>query len=911
MIQVSKAQKGELEELVAANSNRYEVNYTAESWKVFADAMAAANAALDDFEAEQATVDTAKANLEKAIKDLDVIGITLSGKATDESGAGLSDITISVENGKDKVVSTKTDVNGNYVLPGVLFGEKTVVAESNIFATNQQKITASEEKPEETLNFTMKTETTRVEGKVTAVGEPVEGATVTIGDKTTTTDAEGNYAIDEVVTKVYTVKVEKEGYDALSKEVVVSKGDKVVANFMLSPLTREEADYENNYDDGVKTWDNLAGNTASTTITMVDGQTKIIFPGGHANVYETEAPQFKNGVVEMDITSDKPGIRIGLLLRAKDMNNRVYVGVGDAANKYFAEHWGKGGHAWTSMHDGPTFAAGQKMHLKAEIVDKTIKLWVNEELVLTETMSGIPMDAGCIGINTRNNHTIYVDNVKVTSYDLPTGEFQNVAGRVVDGQNQAIEGAKVELLDNNGKALKATTTDTLGNYKFKNVVVGEYSVKATAGELSKEVPVTVVTGEDYVVVDKIVLGEVVDKALLEFAIQYAEEQMADERYPDVIPAVREAYEKAYKAAKAVYENPAATKEEVESAYWALAEAGQKLNWYKGDLTDLQAAYDMYEGKDLSIYTEDTRKGLEEALKEAKEILDLGENAVKELVDAALEKLNAAIEGLELIPVDKSKLQQLVNDAKQYEDRIEEYTPKTAEEFMKMLEAAREVLNTDPVSQTTIDSAYVALQQAIFELRLIPNKDKLEDLINKVEKTDLSGYTAKSVKALKAALSEAKAVMADPEADQKSVDQAVQVLQEKFDGLVAVGEETKVDKDELKALIDKTEKMELKPYTAETALAVRNALKEAKAIYDDKDATQQEVDATLAKLQKALDGLKKSDVQKTEDDKKPGATNNKKSAKTGDVALPIGWAFAGVGAVLAVVAAFFARRRKNH
>lgn len=185
------------------------------------------------------------------------------------------------------------------------------------------------------------------------------------------------------------------------------------------------------------------------------------------------------------------------------------------------------------------------------------------------------------------------------------------------------------------------------------------------------------------------------------------------------------------------------------------------------------------------------------------------------------------------------MQQLVNDAKQYEDRIEEYTPKTAEEFMKMLEAAREVLNTDPVSQTTIDSAYVALQQAIFELRLIPNKDKLEDLINKVEKTDLSGYTAKSVKALKAALSEAK------------------------------------------------------------------------AIYDDKDATQQEVDATLAKLQKALDGLKKSDVQKTEDDKKPGATNNKKSAKTGDVALPIGWAFAGVGAVLAVVAAFFARRRKNH
>ena len=90
------------------------------------------------------------------------------------------------------------------------------------------------------------------------------------------------------------------------------------------------------------------------------------------------------------------------------MNNRVYVGVGDAANKYFAEHWGKGGNAWTSMHDGPTFAAGQKMHLKAEIVDKTIKLWVNEELVLTETMSGIPMDAGNLQKAIRQNKNMSV-----------------------------------------------------------------------------------------------------------------------------------------------------------------------------------------------------------------------------------------------------------------------------------------------------------------------------------------------------------------------------------------------------------------------------------------------------------------------------------------------------------------------
>ena len=49
-------------------------------------------------------------------------------------------------------------------------------------------------------------------------------------------------------------------------------------------------------------------------------------------------------------------------------------------------------------------------------------------------------------------------------------------------------------------------------------------------------------------------------------------------------------------------------------------------------------------------------------------------------------------------------------------------------------------------------------------------------------------------------------------------------------------------------------------------------------------------------------MKKADVQKTEDDKKP--------AKTGDAALPIGWALAGVVAVLAAVETFFARRKRQ-
>ena len=140
--------------------------------------------------------------------------------------------------------------------------------------------------------------------------------------------------------------------------------------------------------------------------------------------------------------------------------------------------------------------------------------------------------------------------------------------------------------------------------------------------------------------------EEVDKSHLKEAIRHAEEQMQDEKYQDVIPVVREEYEEAYKNAKAIDEKPDATSEEVETAYKTLIEVGKRLTMYKGDLTELQAAYDLYAGKDLSIYTQDSKTVLEEALKQAEKVLKLGENAVKEDVNEALEKLQKAIEGLE-------------------------------------------------------------------------------------------------------------------------------------------------------------------------------------------------------------------------------------------------------------------------
>ena len=66
-------------------------------------------------------------------------------------------------------------------------------------------------------------------------------------------------------------------------------------------------------------------------------------------------------------------------------------------------------------------------------------------------------------------------------------------------------------------------------------------------------------------------------------------------------------------------------------------------------------------------------------------------------------------------------------------------------------------------QDEVDSAYEALMEAMMNLRMKPNKDILNDLIEQVEGMDLSGYTADSVNALQNALAAAQAISTNEKA----------------------------------------------------------------------------------------------------------------------------------------------------
>ena len=78
-------------------------------------------------------------------------------------------------------------------------------------------------------------------------------------------------------------------------------------------------------------------------------------------------------------------------------------------------------------------------------------------------------------------------------------------------------------------------------------------------------------------------------------------------------------------------------------------------------------------------------------------------------------------------------------------------------------------------QEEVNNAYNELVTAFLNLRLIPNKDLLKDLISQAEGLNSANYTKATFDGLTKALNEAKAVFNNPNATQTEVDNAKDVL----------------------------------------------------------------------------------------------------------------------------------------
>ena len=342
-------------------------------------------------------------------------------------------------------------------------------------------------------------------------------------------------------------------------------------------------------------------------------------------------------------------------------------------------------------------------------------------------------------------------NVELSAIEL-SGSMKNAAGKPVEGVFEWIDDSQT-VEQGAGYAWRFTPDDT----EHYNAAEGESVV------YPEEKPGS-------------------DKEDLAALIEYAQDAKDAENYKYVVPKVKELFEKALEDAIAVNAKEDATQKEIDAAYDALLAKVHLLD-FTGNTESLTVLVGTASGKVEAMYTKESWAPFAEALEAAREVL-ADENALQAEIDTARDVLQAAMDALVENPIDTSKLEKLVADASVYEENLENYIPSTAESFMAALDGAREVLAGSEITQDAVDSAYATLLNAIFGLREVPNKDRLEELLGKVEAMDLSSYSEETANAVKAAVAMAAAVMEDENANQKQVDLAVTALEEAVAGLEA-------------------------------------------------------------------------------------------------------------------------------
>ena len=133
-----------------------------------------------------------------------------------------------------------------------------------------------------------------------------------------------------------------------------------------------------------------------------------------------------------------------------------------------------------------------------------------------------------------------------------------------------------------------------------------------------------------------------------------------------------------------------------------------------------------------------------------------------------------------------------------------------------------------------------------------DKSELEAAIAAAGELDEADYTAETWGVFASAMEAAEAVMADEEATQEEVDDALAELNSAVDALEEVVVE--VDKSELEAAIAAAGELDEADYTEKSWSKLEKALAAAETVMEDDQATQKMVDKALAKLNKAMERL---------------------------------------------------------
>ena len=213
-------------------------------------------------------------------------------------------------------------------------------------------------------------------------------------------------------------------------------------------------------------------------------------------------------------------------------------------------------------------------------------------------------------------------------------------------------------------------------------------------------------------------------------------------------------------------------------------------------------------------------------------------------------------------------------------------------FDAALENAKTVANNAGATQEEVDAAWKTLLNEIHKLGFVAgDKTELASLIEAANEinAELDRYVEAGKAEFTAALEAAVAVYEDGDAMQAEINEAADDLLNAMLNL-----RYKADKSILEDVLAEAGKVDANAYTAESYAALQAAVAEANDVYNNENATQEEVDAAVTSVQTAMDNLvavdgtllklqRKTMIQLEAQTGQESTTPKANAAKTGDFA----------------------------
>lgn len=275
---------------------------------------------------------------------------------------------------------------------------------------------------------------------------------------------------------------------------------------------------------------------------------------------------------------------------------------------------------------------------------------------------------------------------------------------------------------------------------------------------------------------------------------------------------------------------------------------------KADTEILEKQIDVLENLNPSDYTSKSWSAFAAALENAKNIAE-DPMSQQEQVDKAYEALILSWDGLvygNCTAAAEVALQEaeaiLANDTGAYQSEGIENLRKMSNYLKGILALGEEATQKD------INEATVNVLDALIHLKDMVDASRLENLIElaKTLTEQEDKYSASSMEALKAALEEAKAVIADEGRTQTEVSDAYKAVANAIAGL-----EVKGDKAAMKSVLDMAENIlnHGQDYIQSSLEGLQEAYDAAKSVYDDVDASQSEINDATRKLTQEVAGVR--------------------------------------------------------